>query len=186
MTLYATTQDVFQAYADLSPQERRMLHAVACYHIGGTRFSGPLDLIHEALALSAEGRRRWPISVSFPVYLANCMRSVADSDRGRAENSRRSSACLDELMEWSSRGADPSPNGEEILIAEQERRFATTILDQTRSSFEVRDAQAIDVLDGMLANMSTADIRAAFNLTAADFAAAKKRVLRRIENLARL
>jgi len=186
MTLYATTQDVFQAYADLGSQERRMLHAVACHHIGGTRFASPLDLIHEALLLSAEGRRRWPLSVDFPIYLANCMRSLADCDRSRSENRRRSSACFDDLMEWSARGADPSANSEELLIAEQERQWAALVLDQARGSFETRDSQAIHVLDGMLANMSASDMRRAFNLSAGDFAAAKKRVLRRIANLARL
>lgn len=186
MTQHATTQDIFQAYADLSPRERRMLHAVACHHCGGTRFSGPLDLIHEALFLSAEGRRRWPLEVDFPIYLANCMRSLADSDRQRAENQRRSNVCFDDLMEWSTRGADGAGDCEEHLIAEQERRRAADVLARARASFARQDIQAINVLDGMLSNMSTPDMREAFDLTVGDFAAAKKRVLRRIENLARL
>lgn len=186
MTQYGTTQDIFNAYADLSPQERRMLHAVACHHCGGTRFSGPLDLIHEALVLSAEGRRRWPVAVDFPIYFANCMRSLADGDRQRAENQRRSRVCFDDLMEWSTRGADGSGNCEDHLIASQERVRAAHVLARARASFSRQDVQAINVLDGMLSNMSTPDMREAFDLTAGDFAAAKKRVLRRIENLARL
>ena len=186
MTQYATTEDVFQAYADLSPKERRMLHAIACHHLGGTRFAGPLDLIHEAVFLSAEGSRRWPMAVDFPIYLANCMRSIADTDRNRAENRRRSSMCFDDLMEWSIHGADMGPNCEDRLIAAQERRRAQAVLARARASFEQKDVQAINVLDGMLSDMATPDMRREFNLTAGDFAAAKKRVLRRIENLARL
>lgn len=186
MTQYATTQDVFQAYASLSPKERRMIHAVACHHLGGTRFAGPLDLIHEAVFLSAEGSRRWPLAVDFPIYLANCMRSVADTDRNRAENRRRSSACFDDLMEWSTHGADMAANCESLLIEAQERRRAQEVLASARASFEQTDTRAINVLDGMLANMATPDMLDEFNLTARDFAAAKKRVLRRIENLARL
>lgn len=100
MTGYANPEDVFKTYEELGDKDKRKLHGVACHYRRGTSFTDPLDLLHEALVRSADGRRRWPLRMDFCAHLALAMRSIATGNRALHDNSRTSGARFDEFMEW--------------------------------------------------------------------------------------
>jgi hypothetical protein len=55
----ATPEEILDAYARLTPEEFAALLTLASEFIEGTEFETPLDLLHEALHQSLEGRYRW-------------------------------------------------------------------------------------------------------------------------------
>ncbi|MES2149886.1 MAG: hypothetical protein V4508_08830 [Pseudomonadota bacterium] len=185
-TEYGTTEDILHTYSQLSAREKRILNAVACRYVEGTRFTEPLDLIHEALFLAIEGRRRWPRHVNFGIFMVMTMRSIADSDRKRHENKFTLNMPLDELLEWAFVGIEAHPSAEDDVSAAQEQAFAHGALMAARQAFARDDEVARKVLDGMMLDMSANDMRAAFGLSAPVFDAARKRVLRKLRNSARL
>lgn len=188
MTGYAKPEDVFSTYEKLEKKERRTLHGIACYYRRGTSFADPLDLLHEALARSAEGRRRWPLRMDFCAHIMLSMRSIADAERNLHANTRASSAGFEGLMEWGSADIeiDFHPSAEAQASRAQESALAECLVAQARECWEAsRDRQALDTLDGMLMDMSTAEICAWRRLDACEVKAAKKRILRKLGSLAR-
>lgn len=55
----ATPEEILYAYTKLTPEEFAALLTLASEFIEGTEFETPLDLLHEALHQSLEGRYRW-------------------------------------------------------------------------------------------------------------------------------
>lgn len=189
MTGYAKPEDVFKTYQALGTKEKRTLHGIACYYRRGTSFDDPLDLLHEALVRSAEGRRRWPLRMDFCAHIALSMRSIATGDRNLHANAQTVSAKFEGLMEWGSERVEIEfhASAEDLACEAQEAAVAKALVDQARDHFErVSDRQAIDALEGMLHDMETREICAKTGLDAHQVKAAKRRVLRRLESLARL
>ncbi len=189
MTGYAKPEDVFKTYEMLAPKEKRTLHGIACYYRRGTSFADPLDLLHEALVRSAEGRRRWPLRMDFCAHMALSMRSIATGDRGLHANAQTQCAKFEGLMEWGSVHVEIEfhASAEDAASDAQEAALAKSFVDKARAHFEeAADRQALDALDGMLLDMPTCEISAKTGLDANQVKAAKRRVLRRLESLARL
>ena len=61
MPTYATPMQIFDAYRAMTPCERAFLDEAARKAMAGTRFSDPLELIHETLRRCANGEYRWAI-----------------------------------------------------------------------------------------------------------------------------
>lgn len=189
MTGYAKPEDVFKTYEKLGIKERRTLHGIACYYRRGTTFSDPMELLHEALVRSAEGRRRWPLRMDFCAHIALSMRSIATADRNLHANALTQSAKFEGLMEWGSVHVDIEfhASAQEIAEQAQEAACAKRIVDEARDYLTAaEDQQALDTLDGMLLDMATCEICAKTGLDAHQVKAAKRRVLRKLGSLARL
>lgn len=186
MTQHATPQDIMDAFANLCDRERRVIHAIARKHLGGTRFSEPLDLIHEALFLAVEGRRNWPLEIDFAIFLSMTIRSVAYADRTVSENAMAARTPVEEILEWSIAPHASHPSAETCAEQAQDCRMAWSRVASARGRLAERDPIAARVLDGFVAEAPAAELRRELGICAAELDAARKRVLRALRNTARL
>ncbi len=185
-TEYFDTTEILRNYAELSAKEQRILNAVGCRYIVGTRFTEAFDLIHEALFLALDGRRHWPRSINFGIFMVMTMRSVADSDRRRHETKFTLNMPIEQLLEWAFVGIEAHPSAEDAVSALQQESIAQGALLDARESLAANDPDARRILDGMMMDMSASDMRSAFGLGVSEFDAARKRVLRKLKNSTRL
>jgi len=186
MTQHATPQEIMDAFANLSDRERRVIHAIARKHLGGTRFSEPLDLVHEALFLSVEGRRKWPLDIDFAIFLSMTIRSVAYADRTVSENAMAARVPVEDVLEWSIAPHASHPSAESCAQQAQEFRLAWSTVASARGRLAERDPLAARVLDGFMNEAPAAELRRELGICAAELDAARKRVLRALRNTARL
>lgn len=187
MTDHATSQEIIDAYAALIDAEKRVIYAVARKHIGGPRFSEPFDLIHEALFLAVEGRRHWPRGLDFAVFLAMTIRSVAYADRTSSENAKAANFPVEDILDWSpAGGAVAHPSAEDCAQRAQDNRIMWRRVASARARLSLRDGVAASVLDGLATDQPVAQLRRELSLCAAEFDAARKRVLRALRNTGRL
>lgn len=185
MIQHATTAEVLDAFAKLDDRQMLALKHAAGRYLGGTHFSDPLDLIHEALYLTLEGRRNWPLHVDFGLYVAMTMRSVADTSRRSSAMKTTSPVSFDELHEDQLGGDNASPSVEDQLIAMEQYSCAQTAADSVRASLS-EDPKALRVLNGLLAGMGPKEMCVEFQISSKDFNAAHQRVMRRLKNSGRL
>lgn len=182
MPIYATSEQILDAYDGLSFDQLLTLRLYAMRQLQGTQFSEPLDLVHEALYRSVEGTRNWPLAgrLSFGLYMCLTMRSIAHDDR-KSHGTRGKVDTMDELSyarAESSRGFYPS--AEDVAIALEGQRIAQEAARHARESLG-GDEQAQRILNGMLAGMSPREMCASFHIEQKSFHAARERVMRRIK-----
>ncbi len=183
---YGTPKDIMEAYADLDEAELRTLRSMAGRYRAGTRFTEPLDLIHEALALSASGSRRWPRHLHFGIYMVMTMRSIANADRRRHENRFASRAQLETALEWIYSDDTTHPSAEDEAIAAEDAANRRKAREDSRDAFDPKDQFARQVLDGLLSGMTSEEMIEKLQLDVSIFYAARKRVLRKLRNIAKL
>lgn len=179
MPVYATTTQILDAFASLDDNSLLALRCYALFHIGGTGFSEPLDLMHEALNRALEGRRNWPMNVNFGLFLALAMRSIADGERKRHENCKRSFMSIDDALEQCPEEMTPFPSAEEEFMALEEMHFAEKTASDARMAM-VGDREALRVLEGLLAGLTPTEMRRNYGMDHKAFDAARHRVLRRL------
>lgn len=177
---HATTAEILKAYVELTPAELLLLRRIGAKLVGGTSFSEPMDLLHEAMDRSLDGRRNWPGNVPFAVFLGNAMRSIAHGERGLAQNKPGARVDFDdyEAAVDETRGAD---GPEEQLIVFEEIRMRRKSADDARIALD-GDEPAQKVLSGMLAGMSPREMCASFHMDSKAFDAARHRVMRRLKH----
>lgn len=185
MIQHATTAQVLDAFAKQDDRQMLALKQAAHRYLGGTHFSDPLDLIHEALYLTLEGRRNWPLHVDFGLYLAMTMRSVADTSRRSSAMKTTSAVPFDEMTEEHFQSENNTPSVEDQLIAMEQFSCAQAAADSVRSALS-DDPKALRVLNGLLAGMGPKEMCLEFQISSKDFNAAHQRVMRRLRNSGRL
>ena len=185
MTTYATTTDILDAYAALDDEQLAGLRKTASLYIHQTRFSEPLDLIHEVLHLMLEGRRNWPLHVDFCMCVVMVAHSVADAHRQRKENAPGARQDIDDVLARDASLLGGSPSVEDELIAMENSAVAQRMARAIRPSL-ADDQDGQRVLNGLLAGMSPKETCESFGLSPKAFDAAKHRVMRRLKNEARL
>ncbi|MGK5028806.1 hypothetical protein [Janthinobacterium sp. MDT1-19] len=187
MTQYGTPEETMLAYTNISARERQILQGVARRYIKGTHFTEPLDLMHEALYLTVEQRRRWPKSVNFEIYMVMTMRSIAGADRNKQLTQAASGIPVEDILEWSFLGENFHISAEETVLRAEERLADSistkTILGQLRAG---ADKVAGDVLACLLSDMPAREIRSSLGLSVGAYDAARKRVLRKFKKSERL
>lgn len=185
MTAYATNQQILDAFTRLTDTELLALRESARQRCGGTRFSEALDLIHEALYLTLEGRRNWPLHVEFTLYLAMTMRSVSDAERKRHATRLTLRVSFEEMEETAPHRIGSARSAEEEASAAEQSRISRAVLAQASRSLS-HDAQAQAVFAGLLEGRSPADLRAELDMTVKQFDAARHRAMRQAKNAAAL
>src|SRR5471030_272194 len=80
-----STEDLFKTFDALPDSDLIALRKSASYHMRGTHFSDPFDLINEAFLRCLDERRRWDGVVPFPLYLSNIMKSIGSAERNSFE-----------------------------------------------------------------------------------------------------
>lgn len=182
MPSHATIDELFAAFAALSDADLLALRKAASMRLPGTQFSEPMDLIHEALTRCLDGRRHWPKSVPFPVFLANAMKSIASADRNAHSVKMVIQASSLESDAWE----DPlgslgltAPSAEEDCIALENDRLAEANARNLLLAFE-SDKAAGSVIAGWLDGLSAKEVMAKSSISPKEYDAARKRVERRI------
>lgn len=187
MTNQRESGDVFGAYAMLGEKERRILLGIACHYVGGTTYGEPLDLLHEALIRTADGRRKWSVGVDFGAHMALAMRSIADGDRKLHMNLLAAGVAFDELMEWAADSIGSHASAEAEFLKAQDCAGLQKMAARANAEWTVSgDWEASAVLEGIFADLDDAEIAERLGLTRSAARSAKKRVLRKLSNLARL
>lgn len=179
MTQHATTEEILAAYSKLDRPQLASLFNYSRKLISGTSFTEPLDLVHEALHRSLDGRRNWPVGLDFGIYMAKTMQSIVHSERKRMKNVFTQPLSLDVLMELGGEGLPTHCSAEDLAITAENLRITMKAADAARVEL-ADDTDALRVLSGMLAGMSPMEMRESYNLTSKSFDAARHRVMRRI------
>lgn len=179
---HATTQQILDAFQALTDAELLALRKYASQKIGGTSFSEPLDLIHEALHRALDGRRNWPTHVNFGLFLAMSMRSIGDAERKRHENKFASPMSLED-MEQAGHAIGSIWSVEDELIASEDMHVAKKTATLARAALE-GDNEALRVLGGLLAGMSPKEMCESFSMNPKAFDSARHRVMRRLKSCA--
>lgn len=172
----ATTAEIIAAWSRMSDLDLLILRKMATSLIGGTGYSEPLDLIHEAFGRCLDGRRNWPTHVHFSVFLGNVMRSVVHAER--EQKRRRAGRRVDFDDYLTEIGSGSAPSQEEESIAFEELSLTRKAGDELREQL-AGDEGARKVLSGMLAGLSPKEMCESFHMDAHAFEAARKRVMRR-------
>lgn len=187
MTKQRDAGEVFEAYAALSDKDRRVLLGIACHYARGTGYGEPLDLLHEALIRTADGRRRWSIGIDFGAHMTLAMRSIADGDRKLHANLLAAGFDFDELLEWAPESMGSHPSAEDDCLHAQEFASVRKMAARANAEWTVSgDWEASAVMEGILADLDDSEIAERLGLTRSAARLAKKRVLRKLRNLARL
>lgn len=134
------------------------------------------DLLQEAFVRALEGERKCPSDVEVVKFLAEAMRSIAD---GETEKIKKRGSTVPLLQPgFEQEGAfDPitaEPNAEEAVIGAQN---AMAIRGAMLDIF-AGDSQARDLLEGIMEDFGTEELRSLTGLDATAYAS-KRRLIRR-------
>ena len=175
----ATTAEILDAFRNLTDDELLALHKFAQRHISrGSTYTEPLDVIHEALHRALDGRRSWPTSVSFVIFMVQTIKSIVSHDRERIENQPGRSFSIDDMQgHWQAPSSAPSVEDQVQFF--QEVELACKAAERAKQAL-AGDGDAQKVLNGMLSGMSPRETCASYNLDAKTFDAARHRVMRRL------
>jgi len=180
MTTYATTAEILETFASLSDDDLAIMRKAARMHLHASRFTEPLDLIHETLNLLLDGRRNWPKHMEFGPFMFATMRSVANSDRQLHEACMSIGASVEDMFHAGAHAQAFVPSVEEQLLAKEPRRMVQQAAREARDALD-GDPDAQSVIDGMLADLSSNDIRADAKMSHAAYESARKRAARRLK-----
>jgi DNA-directed RNA polymerase specialized sigma24 family protein len=177
--MHATIDEIIDTYAGLSDDDLIALRKAARCHMGGTRFSEPCDLIHEALNALIGGDRRWPKHVDFSRFMFETMRSVAHAERKRMENKLDCGRSVEELTEVGEWRLPRSKSVEAELEEREPGKLAAQAAEQARESL-AHDRFAQLVIDAMLAGLEPREACDEFGWDMNEYRAARQRALIRI------
>jgi len=172
------SREVWKALAALSPSELLKLKNFAKWRIRGlgrkARGHEAKDLLDEAIAATAMGKRAWRQTVSLYTHILGAMQSISDSWRQRVgEEYLESEVTSPEgksPMEEAATNLDP----ERILEAKQR-------LEQVRNLF-VDDSQASQVLELFGEGWSADEVQAKLKISEKEFGAVTKRIRRKLNS----
>lgn len=129
---------------------------------GVLRYAHAQDLLHEAIARTLSGKRKWKSQqIDFVTHLRGCMRSIAN-----------------EYAEEALRYSNETP----VERRYKEDYSRTLIFDETRSRLQGHEI-ALAVFNNLLEGYSPAEIREMLNINLGVYNAARKRVSRCMQEM---
>lgn len=173
----ATIEECAEALRQLSDADLRRLYEIGRLRtIGLKRVEGP-GLLHEAIALMLEGKRRWPIDVPLRVFLRETMRSIASNHWRRQK----------EAVEVAESEIRANPGGVDGVIAmtadtsiDPEAEIgAAQILARIEEVFK-DDEDALAVIAGKINGKSPGEIQQETELSATRYASTQRRIRRHL------
>lgn len=180
MPIHATEEQFIAALDQRTKDDLILLRALARKHLGGTRFSDPDDLLHEAIHLNLIGKRRWPLSVVFEAYMAGCMRSIAHAQRKRAENRLDAGRSIFEVMETSGHLISQRASSVEDMLMQQESdETVRAALDRARETL-LNDQNAQLAIDAFSSGLDPTEAATLFRMEMKAYRAARDRALRAV------
>jgi RNA polymerase sigma-70 factor (ECF subfamily) len=130
------------------------------------------DLLQEAIALVLDGRRTWPRSVDFLIFMRQTIRSIANN-RLRQETRRGFSVEFDDAADVADMGG-ASQSEPEQAAAHRET------LERINLLFE-KDSEVLAILAGLAAGESPREIQERSGMTATEYASAQRRIRRSLD-----
>lgn len=183
MSNHATTEEIDTAYRNLTDEEHQALFYYALSMIRGTRFSEPLDLVHEAVYRSLDGRRNWPLHVDFALYLRNTMHSIVSTERKLGKKMVDFEHSVDEVLERGAAFMPHTMSTEDVVLQREQFRLAEAAVAKARDLLS-NDFEATSLMDMYLAHTAPSDIREELGMTQKQFNTVYKRVKRCIDSCA--
>ena len=180
MGIHATRDEFFEAVEALPERARLGLIASAGYLASGhSGYASGGDLFGETVLRVAEGTRRWPLAVDLSTFLRNAMRSVVSDTRGRVDMSAKRRVGLDDAL------ASRCPRTREALgFADSAEAEALAAEGWARLAL-AEDELALMVLEGMLADMTKAEVVKARGMTDRQYRASMGRLHTALARLGR-
>jgi DNA-directed RNA polymerase specialized sigma24 family protein len=176
----ATVQEIIATYAALTSDELVALRRAANRHLGGTKFTEPFDLIHEAIGLLLSEVRHWPTHVEFSRFMYATMRSIACAQRRRKENRLDSGRSVEQMIEDGDLVGVHTLSVEYGLIAEEPGRMALAAADAALVAL-CGDPVAQRVLESIMAGLEPREACANYDMALAEYRAARKRAIERVK-----
>ena len=172
MSANANRQEVEASLAGLTDDELIKLKRIAQLRAHGLVSMDWNDLLQEAIARTLAGSRVWPKDVPLLAFLAQTMRSIANEAWLNFDRSgeRPSAADSEEsrLLELAASEIDPE---REAAAADALRHVLSIFTD---------DPDAMAVLAGLADGLSPSEVQQMGQLTPLRYAAAQKRIRRRL------
>jgi len=133
------------------------------------------DLLNEAISRTLAGQRRWPRGVEFLAFMAQTMRSIANEEWRKLEQSDLTLEC--DLPGEDDRGglADLATNP----ITPERELLARRALDEINRVFD-DDEQALKVLMALAQGGSPEELMAESSLTVGEYATVQRRIRRKL------
>ena len=161
----ATRVELEAALAALTPQDLIKLKRLAQLRSAGLPQMAWGDLLQEAIVRALSGSRGWPRRVALLAFLAQTMRSIANEAWLGVQ---RTDAAMSQMAGLDEDDVDPA---REAAVADTLNAVYALFKD---------DAEAIAVLRGMAQSATPAETQQAGGMTALQYAAAQKRIRRRL------
>ena len=164
-------EDATEAIRNLSAEQKRRLAAVAKRRAW---FAGdPEGLLHEAVASTAEGKRRWNRSVDIVRHLDKAMQSISSNAAKRRKVAADKREELSTREEW----RDEEPSTDAALVAREFRE------EQHAKAIELcgDDWEVQLLVEGLLNNSTPEELVELFG-SKTSYETVRRRMNRKIEN----
>lgn len=181
---HATPEEALDAFDNLSPSEHLAMRNYTLKHLRGTRFTEPLDLINEALCRTLDGRRKWPKEVAFGLYLCLAIKSISDSERNLIENLPGMRMTMEQAEQFHLDELPTAPSAQEEMEAMEQMINSTRLTDCVRAEM-VGDQIGLIVLESINVGQTQTSACEAYGLSENTYQAARKRVIRKYQKLAK-
>jgi DNA-directed RNA polymerase specialized sigma24 family protein len=178
MTTHANQQQIIDAFAALTPAQRKGLRLAGDKLAVATGFEGGCDLMQEALLRMLDGRRKWPLHLKFDFYVFRVMDSVAHGERKRHGLERWLCFPFDGHCDEAGSWRCPAPTPEQAAIAAEELRLAARAAARARLMLMSDLDRA--VMDAVLEGETRAETCSRLGLPVRDYDLARQRVMGRL------
>jgi DNA-directed RNA polymerase specialized sigma24 family protein len=176
MKNHATTEEIITTLNGLTKANMAGLIKAATIHMQNTRFSEPMDLLHETMCLLLSGERHWPKNMAFGPFMYSTMSSVANSQRQRMEF--RSHDSYEEMGDFGLTGIDCHPSAEEVAMYRERSALLKAQMRDARNTLGPEDANAQIVLSALMEDRTPAQICKATGMNIDEYKQARQRVVR--------
>ena len=180
---YASTDEAQAAIHQLSDLESKRLRLIAYAHchVCGIPFScmEPLDLLHEAVSCTLDGRKRWRHGVSMVYHLDRAMENIAGHARRRLNRQvEAAGVCSEDGEEMD----DPLDQMRDLRRYPQEVAAREAAHERARAAFLLfsDDPPACTVLRHRAEGLDKMEIQARMQLSDTAYDTISKRILRKL------
>lgn len=193
---HASTDDILQAIAALSPIDLLKLRRAVGICLPGTIYADSDELINEVIvramkaAMGSKGRR-WPLNVPFVAFMIETCRGLADDSRqslGQRRTDRIQVLAGDDgdggevLMHHGQFHDSPETVWEEDEDGQQREAVARAAVEEIDAYFS-KDPDVTLIMMGYKDRMSPTEIMSVGDMTQSQYEAARKRFRRGLQKL---
>jgi len=178
-------QDIFDAYENIPPNEKVRLRIILSKFLGGTPFTCPMDLLHQAMYRLLSGERKWAKGVPFTACLYTVARSIAHAARTSHESQNESFDAHGNFEAEHTRSAIAASalfaeSAEETALRNERFELCEAAAESIRALMK-DDPIGRLVLAGVLSDMTPEEMREVYQLKESAIKSARQRVHRHLK-----